>query len=189
MPGQPGSSRSGWSWYRLADRFAADLVATSGVRRGDLALDLGAGDGAITRHLAAVGVSTIAFELNAARAARLRRAVAAADVKVVRADVRDLRLPTRPFRVVANPPFDGVSAVLVRLTSRGSRMVRADLVVPRSVATAWRRRLLRPGSQWAVTAVAPLPRSAFTPRPRIDCCIMVIERYTDRARTRRRRSR
>lgn len=174
MPGIPGRSR--WSWYRLADSVAATLVRESGAGRGDLALDLGAGDGAITRHLVTSGARTIAFELHPDRARQLRRSFSRADVKVVRADVRDLRLPTRPFRVIANPPFDGVSAVLVRLTSRGSRLQRADLVVPRSVATAWNRRLLRAGSGFSVAAIRPLPRSAFTPRPRIDCCVMVIER-------------
>lgn len=139
-------------------------------------LDVGAGEGAITRHLVMSGARTIAFELHPERARHLRRSFATDDVVVVRADVRDLRLPTRPFRVVANPPFDGVSAVLVRLTARGSRMTRADLIVPRSVATAWQRRLLRPGSEWYVVRIEPLPRSAFTPRPRIDCCVMVIER-------------
>jgi 23S rRNA (adenine-N6)-dimethyltransferase len=174
VSGKPGRPR--WSWYRLAEPFAATLVRSSGVRGGDLVLDLGAGDGAITRHLVTSGARTIAFELHPARARHLRRSFAADDVVVVRADVRDLRLPTRPFRVVANPPFDGVSAVLVRLTSRGSRMTRADLIVPRSVATAWHRRLLRRSSDWHVIGTEPLPRSAFTPRPRIDCCVMVIER-------------
>jgi 23S rRNA (adenine-N6)-dimethyltransferase len=98
-------------------------------------------------------------------------------VKVVRADIRDLRLPTRPFRVVANPPFAGISAILVRLTSSGSRLARADLVVPRSVALVWQRRLARPHSAWLVSALTPIPRSAFTPRPRIDTCIMRIERH------------
>lgn len=176
MPGKPGTTRSGWSWHRLADAHAASLVEGSGTGRGDLVLDLGAGDGTITSRLAATGARVIAFELHPHRAATLRRAFGGDTVKVVRADVRDLRLPSRPFRVVANPPFEGISAILARLTSRASRLERADLVVPRSVAVAWQRRLLRPGGAWSVTTITPVPRSAFTPRPRIDCCVMVVER-------------
>lgn len=171
-------ARSGrpWSWHRLADPFARELVAASGVGRGDLVLDLGAGDGRITRHLAASGARVIAFELHPGRAASLRTSVDGSNVKVVCADVRDLRLPRRDFRVVANPPFDGVSAVLARLTARHSRLARADLVLPRSVAAAWEERLRRRASPWRLSAVTSMPRSAFDPRPRIDCCVAVIDR-------------
>jgi 23S rRNA (adenine-N6)-dimethyltransferase len=162
------------------------LVGNSGVTAGDLVLDLGAGDGTVTRHLAASGARVIAIELHPDRAATLRHRVADQRVKVVRADVRDLRLPGRPFRVVANPPFDGLSAVLVRLTSSASRLERADLVVPRSVAAAWTRRLERPGSRWVVTSITALPRSAFVPRPRIDCVVMVVALRARRAPERRR---
>ena len=141
-------------------------------------LDLGAGDGALTRPLAATGAQVVAFELHPERAAALRRTVGGR-VEVVRADVRDLRLPRRPVRVVADPPFDGVSSVLDRLTSRGSRLERADLVVPRSVARRWAARL-HDGGEWRAVVAAILPRSAFSPRPRVDCCVLVVERRRGR---------
>jgi 23S rRNA (adenine-N6)-dimethyltransferase len=147
-------------------------VSASGVREGDLVLDLGAGDGAITRHLVATGARVIAFELHPERITQLRRRFP--ETRVVRADVTDLRLPTRPFAVVANPPFDGVSAVLARLTHRHSRLERADLVVPVSVAHRWSARLDR--TPWLLTAHRRLPRSAFRPPPRIDCCVIRIDR-------------
>ena len=178
-------SRVDWGWYRLADHVAKSLVDAARVGEGDLVLDLGAGDGIITRRLAETGARVIAFELHPERAATLRRWAAESHVKVVRADVRDLRLPSRPFRVVANPPFDGISAILVRLTSGSSRLQRADLVVPRSVALVWQRRLARPRSAWLVTTTAPIPRSAFTPRPRIDTCVMTIERHRPQPADRR----
>ena len=166
---------------------ATTLVDAACVGPGDLVLDLGAGDGMITRRLADTGARVIAFELHPGRAAILRRSHNGPGVKVVCADVRDLRLPTRPFRVVANPPFDGISAILVRLTSTASRLDRADLVVPRRVALVWQRRLAEPRSAWLVTASVPIPRSAFTPRPRIDTCIMTIERHRPQRAGRRTR--
>ncbi|MDW3216540.1 MAG: rRNA adenine N-6-methyltransferase family protein [Ilumatobacteraceae bacterium] len=185
MSGRP--LRRSWGWHRLADHVAQTLVERSAVGPGDIVLDLGAGDGVITHRLAATGARVIAFELHPDRAELLRRTCTGSNVKVVRADVRDLRLPTRPFGVVANPPFDGISAILVRLTSPGSRLERADLVVPRSVASVWRRRLDRPEGRWAVSTVTPLPRSAFRPRPRIDTCIITIVRRSPlRARRPRR---
>jgi len=169
-----GDSRPRWGWHRLADPFARSLVDRAGVGAGDLILDLGAGDGAITRHLVATGARVIAFELHPDRARRLRTDFAGADVKVVRADVADLRLPGRPFHVVANPPFDGVSAVLRRLTSPGSRLVRADLIVPLSTGLRWATRTEARHHAFRVVGFDRLPRSAFSPRPRIDCCIITL---------------
>jgi 23S rRNA (adenine-N6)-dimethyltransferase len=172
-----GGARARWGWYRLAEEHAAALVAGSGVGAGDLVLDLGAGDGRITRHLVGAGARVLAFELHAGRSADLRRRFAAVDaVKVVRADVTDLRLPRRPFHVVANPPFAGVSQVLSRLTSRRSQLRRATLVVPLSVARGLEHRLPGAPSGWRCAIVARLPRSAFVPRPRIDCCVVRIDR-------------
>lgn len=173
QPAPRGRARN-WGWNRLADAAARDLVAGSEVSPGDLVLDLGAGDGAITTQLVRVRARVIAFELQPDRAAKLRARFADDPVKVVRADVRDLRLPRRPFRVVANPPFRGVNAVLVRLTHPKSRLTRADLIVPKSVARDWIERSHRRTMPWRIRVERNLPRSAFSPRPRIDVAHLVI---------------
>jgi 23S rRNA (adenine-N6)-dimethyltransferase len=176
-PHRPSGRSRNWSWNRLADDVARELVERSGAGRRHLVLDIGAGDGAITRHLVATGATVVAFELHTERVRLLRDRFAGSEVRVVRADVRDLRLPTRPFRVVANPPFRGVNAVLVRLTHHASRLERADLILPRSVAADWATRLRR--ARWDVVETRPLPRSACTPRPRID---LVHATIVDRSR-------
>ncbi len=48
----------------------------------------------------------------------------------MRADLATLRLPRRPFVVVANPPFALAADVIRSLTASGSRLQRATLVVP-----------------------------------------------------------
>jgi 23S rRNA (adenine-N6)-dimethyltransferase len=51
----------------------------------------------------------------------------------VHADAASIRLPGRPFRVVASPPY-GISCGLLRtLLAPGSRLVAADLVLQRAV--------------------------------------------------------
>lgn len=171
-----GHSPARWGWYRLADPFAQALVDRANVGAGDLILDLGAGDGAITRPLAATGGRVIAFELHPERVRRLRSELAGANVKVVRADIAELWLPGRPFHVVANPPFDGVSPLLRRLTGPGSRLVRAELVLPSSTAHRWATRADARRLAFRFRSIDRLPRSAFSPRPRIDCCTVTIER-------------
>jgi len=159
-----------WGWHRLADGAARRLVADAGIRPGDLVLDLGAGTGAITRHLAATGARVLAVELHPARVAELhRRFAGCANVEVVRTDLDRLRLPTRPFRVVANPPFGLTTSVVRRLTAPRSALIRADLVVPVATAARWQR------SAAGARVARRLPSHAFSP-PGPPAVVLVLER-------------
>ena len=155
-------------------------MAEADVRPGDLVLDIGAGTGAVTAPLVAAGARVVAVELHPARAAALRERFADAPVTVVHADAADLRLPRRPFRVVANPPFAVTSAVLGRLLAPGSRLVRADLVVQHAAARRWADARAPGAGRWArdyeVHAGRRVPRDAFEPRPRVDCRVLRVTR-------------
>ena len=89
-------------------------MAGSPVTRHDVVLDLGAGLGALTRPLAATGARVIAVELHPRRAAALREQHASSRVAVLELDLREFTLPGRPYRVVANPPYAGVNALVRR---------------------------------------------------------------------------
>ncbi len=58
---------------------------------------------------------------------------------VVCADVATVRLPRRPFRVVANPPWSCAEAVRTHLL-RAPAMIQADLVLPRWLVRRWAAR-------------------------------------------------
>ena len=108
----------------------------AGVTAGDLVVDLGAGHGVLTAALVDVGAHVVAVELHAQRLGVLRDRFADAPVTVVRADVADVRLPRRPFRVVANPPWSQAEAIRTRLL-RAPALVQADLVLPRWLVHRW----------------------------------------------------
>jgi 23S rRNA (adenine-N6)-dimethyltransferase len=167
----PGARRV-WGWHRLADEWAARVVAEADVRPGELVYDIGAGEGALTAHLLRAGARVIAVELNPRRAGVLRERFPGTTVLEV--DAAELRLPARPFRIVANPPY-GITSALLRqlLTTRGSGLTSADLVLQRAVvrkyASARHKGFrLQPGLS--------LPRSAFLPRPQVDSAVLVLRR-------------
>lgn len=146
----------------------------AGIRPGDLVLDIGAGEGAITAPLVAAGARVIAIELHAHRAQLLRARFADDDVVVVRCDASDLRLPTRPFRVVANPPFAVTTALLRRLLHRHSRLVTADLVLPRAAVVRWASGRGFGAPRFDLRMGRPLPRSALIPAPPNEVAVLHV---------------
>jgi 23S rRNA (adenine-N6)-dimethyltransferase len=177
--GSPG----GWGWHRLDAEWARRLVDAAGVRPGELVLDLGAGAGSLTEPLLAAGARVVAVELHPRRAVLLRRRFGA-DLIVVCADALTVPLPSRPFRVVANPPF-GMTGPLVDRLVRADMLTSADLVLQRSAARRLAERLDRRG--WRAEVGLPVPRRAFTPRPVVDASVLVLRRRLPRRRPPRRR--
>ncbi|UNX55787.1 methyltransferase domain-containing protein [Georgenia sp. TF02-10] len=178
MSGAPPRSR--WSYFRLRPDWARAVVEDAGVARGDTVLDLGAGDGALTAPLLARGARVLAVEQHRGRAAALRHRFAGRDLVVVEADLRDLRLPARPFRVVANPPFHLARPLVTQLLG-ADLLLSADLVLRRDTArniAAARRRHPR----FTVDAGRPVPRHAFSPAPSVDALVLQVRRGRARGR-------
>ncbi len=177
MSGSAPRTRRDWGWHPLRPEWARRVVDSAGVRRGDLVLDLGAGHGALTAPLLAAGARVIAVELHPRRAALLRDRFADAGLRVLRTDLRELRLPRHPFRVVASPPYQ-LSTELVRLLMGTDRMLSADLVLERG---AVRRMVERPprarhARRYTMEPGLSVPRQAFRPSPRVDSRVLRIRR-------------
>jgi 23S rRNA (adenine-N6)-dimethyltransferase len=175
-----GRSARGQHFLR-SGRLAADLVRDAAIGPRDLVVDIGAGTGVLTQPLALTGARVIAVERDPALAAGLRaRFGGRPEVSVVEADALAWRLPTEPFRIVANLPFAGSGALLGRLL-RGP-VAQADVIVEWGFAQ--KQAAVWPSTQksvfwrafYGVTIVRRLDRFAFTPAPSVDAAVLRFDR-------------
>lgn len=153
----------------LRPEVARRFVARAGVGSDDLVLDLGAGAGALTLPLAALAARVVAVERDPKLARRLARR-APPNVSVHQRDLADLRLPLRPFRVVANLPFAGSNDVIRRLLGRRVPLLGAELIVELGVARRWTERSGR------CSIICTVPPAAFVPPPRCTAAVLRIRR-------------
>lgn len=159
----------------MIERITSLVAATSGP-----IIELGAGGGALTRPLAALGRPLTALEIDPRRASVLRRELGRA-ITVVQADALAWRYPAAPHVVVGNVPFHLTTAIMRSLLAR-PHWTEAILLTQWEVA---RRRCGVGGSslltaQWhpwfAFTLHARVPARAFRPAPSVDGGVFTIER-------------
>ncbi len=153
----------------------------AGLRSGDVAVDVGAGNGRLTAHLARVAGRVVAIELDPRLAAGLRGRWP--NVDVVEADATDVRMPPEPFRVVANLPFSRTNDLLHHLLDDPAvPLTRADVIVQWGVAR--KRGIPWPstvnsvvwGASFAPSVSRHLPPGAFDPPPAVDAGVLVFRR-------------
>lgn len=140
-------------------------------------LEIGAGDGALTRPLARLGRELTAIEIDEHRVARLQRSLPG--IVVEHADI--LRHPLTASVVVGNIPFHITTPILRRLLTVGTWR-HAVLLTQWEVA---RKRAGVGGGTLLTAQSAPwfsfqlrgrVPARGFTPQPSVDGGLLMIER-------------
>ncbi|MBV8716854.1 MAG: rRNA adenine N(6)-methyltransferase family protein [Chloroflexi bacterium] len=163
----------------LVDR----LLDASSIHAGDLVLDLGAGLGAITRRLASRGCEVFAIEKDADLWERLQQTmVDVPNVRVLHADLVELRLPQRAYKVFSNIPFDVTADVVRRLTRGTCPPEDAYLVVQREAAD---RFIGQPRTTLPAVLLFPwfeaslfyrFRRTDFAPAPRVEVVMLRLRK-------------
>jgi 23S rRNA (adenine-N6)-dimethyltransferase len=180
------SARPHGRHFLRSRRLVEALVADAAIGADDLVLDLGAGEGALTRELARRAACTWAVELDGALAETLRHRFEGTSVRVLRADAARLSWPADPFKVVANLPFGSAAAILRSLLDDPAvPLVSADVVVQWELAA--KRAALWPstfaGAYWGAwhrfALVRRLPPRVFAPPPSVDAAVLRIERRAE----------
>jgi len=172
-------------------RYGQHFLADGGVCRkildalgesGGTVVEIGPGRGALTRPLLARGVRVVAFEIDAALAAALRREFAGAPLSVLTADALEVDVAealadagvSPPVPLVGNLPYDSATPMLrafVRKPGLFSRLVVmiqkevADRLLARPRTPAYGYLTLDVGAHAAARRVFDVRPGAFLPPP------------------------
>jgi 16S rRNA (adenine1518-N6/adenine1519-N6)-dimethyltransferase len=169
------------------EEVARRMVELAELDRDDVVLEIGTGDGFLTRHIASSGCRVITVELDPVLARRAQELLRDhPNVTVVQGDALRLELPEFN-KVVSSPPYY-VSSRLLRWLSLSARPELAVLLLQEEFVG---KLTSEPGDERYVftsllvrTAYEVEPRfyvrrSAFVPPPRVTSRVVVLRRKED----------
>ncbi|WP_327150935.1 23S ribosomal RNA methyltransferase Erm [Nocardia sp. NBC_01329] len=174
---------------RLSQNFLTDpriahrIVRAAGIGPDDLVLEVGPGDGMLTRHLLPIAARVVAYEKDPYYARRLAvRYSGDHRIQVRNRDFRTVAAPHEPFAVVANIPF-AVSTDILRWCLAAPRLTSATLLTQYEFArkhsgdyTRWTKLTVTHWPESVLTLGARIDRREFFPVPRVDGAVLHIAR-------------
>ncbi|UGT67109.1 23S ribosomal RNA methyltransferase Erm [Nocardia gipuzkoensis] len=178
--GHATTTRKRLSQNFLTDARAARLIVrTSGVTGDDLVLEIGPGDGMLTRQLLGTAGRVRAYEKDRRYATLLRRRYADDPrIRLYHQDFRTVRPPREPFAVVANVPF-AITTDIVRWCLAARALTCATLLTQlefaRKHSGAYGRWTKLTVGHWPTTAIelgARVGRHSFHPVPQVDAAVL-----------------
>lgn len=166
------------------------------VAAGDRVVEVGPGLGTLTGALLAAGARVWAVEMDSALAAHLRRTHGAnpafhlAEGDAMEAPLAGIPDPESGFKVVANLPY-AISSPWMEAVCLGPLPDRLVLMLQREAAerlTAevrtghWSALTIQVDLAFERVGIHPVPPRCFHPAPKVDSCLLVLQRRPDAAR-------
>ncbi len=186
MSDQPFAKKSlGQHWLNDEPSLGAMCVAAD-VQADDVVLEIGPGMGSLTKLLVKKAKQVIAVEFDPSLAVSLPSRLNADNLEVRQQDILDFDFTTLPkdYKVVANIPYYLTSHLIRVISETSNQPSTAVLLVQKEVAQRVAARagdmsLLSVTAQfyWQVSAAMEVPRVLFTPPPKVDSQILVLERF------------
>ncbi|TMG18588.1 MAG: ribosomal RNA small subunit methyltransferase A [Chloroflexi bacterium] len=171
----------------LVDPKLRDLIAeAAAVDANDEVLEVGAGVGTLTLALAPRCRRLVAVELDRNLMPALRDVIAGlGNVELVQADILRFDVagafPSGGEVVAGNIPYNLTGALIPKLLDQLPRPRRLSLVVQKEVAERWTATTAASLATVAVQVFAlprivmTIPASSFTPVPKVDSCLVILE--------------
>jgi 16S rRNA (adenine1518-N6/adenine1519-N6)-dimethyltransferase len=185
--------------FLIDKNLVAKLVDASGVKAGDLVLEVGPGTGTLTEVLLERGCRVVACELDESLAALLNERIPALGCgdrfRLIEGDCLEkgkklnrqaaMAIGEEPFVLVANLPYGAATPLMLSLLIDHPHCSRLAVTIQREVAE---RLGAKPGSKdyglisvvaqalGEVKVIGKLPPECFWPRPEVTSAMVLVER-------------
>jgi 16S rRNA (adenine1518-N6/adenine1519-N6)-dimethyltransferase len=164
------------------ENIAGKIIAAIRPERQDVLLEIGPGEGALTRHLAAYGAALIVIDVDARVVDAMHALFPQENVEVLHGDFLKTDLPALAaahgarLRIVGNIPYNITSPILFHVLDNRQAVVDLTIMVQKEVA---RRIVAGPGSaEYGILSVMcgycaepallfDVSPNAFFPRPKV----------------------
>jgi 16S rRNA (adenine1518-N6/adenine1519-N6)-dimethyltransferase len=175
--------------FLVEDSFLKRIVEAAGVAPADEVLEIGAGLGSLTRHLASAAGNVTAVEIDEPLFPILKKVLKDfKNVRLIRGDIMEidpLELASRAgYKVVANIPYYLTSNLIRRLLEAPLKPALMALTIQREVA---QRVCAEPGNMSLLSLGVQIygkphnefliPAEAFYPVPDVDSALLLVELY------------
>lgn len=167
------------------------IVEIAEIKPENEVLEIGAGFGSLTRHLAQTALRVIAVEIDRRMIPQLKQILGSFDnVKIIQGDILELEPAelglSQNYLVVANIPYYITSAIIRHLLGSAIKPARMVLTVQEEVG---KRICAAPGKMNLLALSVQvfghpqimfnIPSRAFTPEPDVDSCVIRIDLYSN----------
>jgi 16S rRNA (adenine1518-N6/adenine1519-N6)-dimethyltransferase len=175
----------GQHWLHDAASLEA-ICAAANVKDSDTVLEIGPGLGTLTKLLVKRAKRLVAVEFDRDLARQLPGRVTADNLEIISQDILSLDFTQLPpgYKIVANIPYYLTSNLIRVISESPNPPSVAALLVQKEVAE---RVAAAPGDMsllsvtaqyyWSVSLGELVPASLFTPPPKVDSQILVLERH------------
>ena len=175
--------------FLVDDTILQRIVEAANITSIDEALEIGAGLGSLTRHLAAAAGQVTAVEIDSQLFPILKKVLKGFDnVRLIQGDIMEIdprELTSKAdYKVVANIPYYLTSNLIRRLLEAPLKPTLIALTIQKEVAqrvtaSPGKMSLLSLGVQvYGKPRIAfPIPATAFYPIPEVDSALLLVELY------------
>jgi 16S rRNA (adenine1518-N6/adenine1519-N6)-dimethyltransferase len=175
--------------FLVDDAFLKQIVETANVTEADEVLEIGAGLGALTRHLAAAAGNVTAVEIDNQLLPILKKVIKEFhNVRLIQGDIMDIdpRSLTNKagYKVVANIPYYLTSNLIRRLLEAPLKPAMIALTIQKEVA---QRICAEPGKMSLLSLgvqiygkpniAFTIPSTAFYPVPGVDSALLIVDLF------------
>lgn len=171
--------------FLLSSSLISKLLERSSIGKNDVVLEIGAGQGIITKQLLKKAGKVIALEIDPKLYAYLKQNIISNNLRLLGIDFKNYSLPQGKYKVFSNVPFSITAQIINKLTSSTDSPIDIYLIVQKEAAEKfagkpyWTKNslasiLIKP--YFELSIVQRFQKTDFYPSPKVNSVLLRIKK-------------